>query len=725
MKRRINIRQQDITDCGAACLVSVASYYRLALSVARVRQLAFTDLQGTNMTGMIEAAEKSGFTARAVRGIFDNLYDIPKPSIVHVTGKNQVHHFKVIYGINKKAVLLMDPADGKIHRTKHIEFKKEWTGIILILTPSVDFHPGRSCLSAGRQFLSLIRPHRTVMIQSLFGAAVYALLGLTTSVYVQKIVDHVITDGNVNLLNLMSMAMILLLLLKTFINTFKSIFALKTGQQIDAVLIMGYYRHLLDLPQRFFDTMRVGEIISRISDAVKIRTFINNISLDLAVNFMVVVFTLAIMMIFSWRMAVMVIMIIPFFLILYVVFNLFNKKVLRKIMENAAELEAHLVESLNIVSTIKVFSATGFANSRTGSRFFKLLRSVYQSSSCGIITYNATEILAGFLTIGLLWKGSVLVIHNEITPGTLLSFYALAGYLIAPISYLIHANQVIQDALIAADRLFQIMDLECERPKDSEVVLTREMTGNIHFRHVSFRYGSRSQVFENLSLTFRIGEISALVGESGSGKTSVIAILAKLYPVQSGSIEIGNYNIQQINAESLRDQIAIVPQRVELMSGTIAENIAFGDQEPDLKRIIDICGLLNIRDFIENLPCAYHTPLGEHGISLSGGEQQRLAIARALYRDPQILILDEATSALDAAAEGHMREILGYLKSQGKTVIIITHRFRTIMEADHIFVLHKGRLVEDGKHQVLMVKKGYYFSLWKQQFPMLAGVIDR
>jgi ATP-binding cassette, subfamily C, bacteriocin exporter len=724
MKRCKPVKQQDITDCGAACLVSVAMHFKLDLSVTRIRQLANTDKQGTSMLGMIEAAEKLGFNAKGVKGSFHCLFDIPLPSIVHVETANRFHHFKVIYGIDKRVVKLMDPADGKVHRMSHENFQKEWTGVILLLVPSVDFHPGNYSQSTGRRFLSLLRPHRAIMLQSLFGAVIYALLGLATSVYMQKIVDYVLIDGNVNLLIMMSIVMIFLQFLRIFINTVKSIFALKTGLQIDAALIMGYYRHLLDLPQRFFDTMRVGEILSRIGDAVKIRTFINNVSLDLAVNLMIVIFSCVLMILFSFKMALAVLTAIPLYIIIYYVFNLINKKVLRRIMENAAELEAHMVESINTVFTMKTFSAEGFSNQKTEIRFFKLLKTIYIASKSSIIAQNATELLAGILTVGLLWIGSLLVIKNEITPGTLLSFYALMGYLIGPIAYLINANHLIQDALIAADRLFQIMDLECEKAKNGGILLTKELIGNIRFDHVDFRYGSRLQVFDDLSLIFKAGEFSAIVGESGSGKTSIIAILERLYPIQSGSIEIGNYNLHQIDIVSLRRQMGIVPQRVELISGTIAENIAFGDFEPDLKRIIDICGWLNIRDFIEKIPGAYNALLGEHGISLSGGEQQRLAIARALYHDPQILIMDEATSALDAAAEAHIRQIISRLKALGKTVIVITHRFRTIMQADHIVVLHKGRLVEEGEHHCLMAKKGYYFSLWKQQFPLLEEVRD-
>ncbi len=395
-------------------------------------------------------------------------------------------------------------------------------------------------------------PHKTIILQSLFGAVVYSMLGLTTSVYVQKIVDHVLVDGNINLLNMMSLLMFIFLFLKIFISISKSIFTLRTGQQIDAALIMGYYRHLLKLPQRFFDTMRIGEIISRINDAVRIRAFINNVSLDIAVNLMIVFFSCTLMFLFSWKMAVIVLLAIPFYAGLYLIFNLINKKILRRIMENSADLESHLVESLNTITAIKEFSVTEYTNLKTETRFFRLLHSVYNASKSTIITQGLSELLAGILTISVLWLGSLMVINNDFTPGTLLSFYALLGYLLGPVSYLVNASQAMQDALIAADRLFQIMDLECEETHENKICLTREMIGDIHFRHISFRYGSRLQVFDNLNLTFSKGEISAIVGESGSGKTSLIALLENLYPVQSGIVEIGNYNLQQIQPDSLR-----------------------------------------------------------------------------------------------------------------------------------------------------------------------------
>jgi ATP-binding cassette, subfamily C, bacteriocin exporter len=715
MRRGIKIKQHDITDCGPACLASVSAYYKLKIPLARFRQLASTDKHGTNILGLIEAAESIGFKAKGVKGPFDSLFKIPKPAILHLVVKETLYHFVVLYKITKKHILVMDPAEGKMQKRLHNDFLIEWTGVIMLLIPTENFKSGNHSESVGIKFLKLLSPHKTVLSQALFGAVIYSLLGLTTSIYVRNIFDHVIVDGNSNLLFLMSLIMVVILILKLYVNFLKSIYALKTGQKIDATLILGYYHHLLCLPQRFFDTMKVGEIISRINDAIKIRVFINNVSLEIAVNTLIVLFSIGLMFIFSWKLTLIVLFGIPIYAIVFLLVNKHNKRYLRKNMENAAELESHLVESLEGIATIKQFGNEHFANLKSEIRFVQLLKSTYKSGKNSIITLNATEMIAGGIVIGVLWYGSMLVISRDMTPGELISFYALVGYLISPVSQLINSNQIIQDALIASDRLFQIMDMERGELLENKIVFTQELLGDVVFKKVSFRYGTRVQVFRDLSLTIPKGKTTAFVGESGSGKTSLISLIQKLYPLDSGSIEIGSYNLRYIDTMSLRKLLGVVPQKIELFAGSIVDNIAFGSFEPDMKRVIDVCELLNIRHFIESLPGGFNTYLSENGSNLSGGERQRIAIARALYHNPEILILDEATSALDSDSEENIHRAIEIMKGQNKTIILIAHRLSTILHADIIYVLKAGVLVEEGNHSSLMQNKSHYFAMWEKQ----------
>ncbi|MFW6100547.1 MAG: peptidase domain-containing ABC transporter, partial [Bacteroidota bacterium] len=664
----INVKQHDITDCGAACLASIASHYRLKIPISRIRQMAGTDKKGTNVLGLLKAAENLGFTAKGVRGKAESLPKIPLPAIAHVIVNKVLHHYVVIYKATEKTIEIMDPREGKVKKLRLKEFAEQWTGVLVLMVPNEDFQKINMKVSNFTRFLFLLRPHKSILLQALFGAIIYTLLGLSTSIYIQKITDHVLVDGNRNLLNLLSVAMAFILLFQIFIGVTKTIFTLRTGQKIDARLILGYYKHLLKLPQRFFDTMRVGEIISRINDAVKIRHFINDTLITLIVNIFIIVFAFGLMFIYNWKLALIIAIILPLYLLTYSITNRLNRKQERKIMVNGAEVESQLVESLNSVKTIKQFGLESHASMKTETRFVNLLRSVYTSGLNSVFSSNTSEFLNRSFTIILLWVGSYFVIDRLITPGELLSFYALIGYFTGPAIALVGMNKTIQNALIAADRLFEIMDLEREE-ESNQVKLSREMIGDIQFENVSFSYGTRIEVFRSFSLNIAKGKITAIIGESGSGKSTLTYLLQKLYSLNEGTIRIGRYNIQYVGNRSLRSLIGVVPQQLNIFSGNVVENIAVGETEPDMEKVIRICYQLKLIEFIEQLPNGFHTWLGENGSTLSGGQKQRLAIARALYKDPEILILDEASSNLDSESEYYVKQTIRDLGDQGRTII--------------------------------------------------------
>ncbi len=711
----IKVKQRDITDCGAACLASIAAYHGLEIPISKIRQMASTDQKGTNILGLIEAADKMGFSAKGVRGEFDALKELPMPVIAHVVVRKVLHHFVVVFKINEKNVQLMDPADGIIHKVSHKDFMDSWTGVLVLLMPNDGFRPANQKVSTWSRFWFLIRPHSGVMVQSLVGAVIYTLLGLSTSIYVQKIIDHVFIGGNANLLNLLSVGMLILLLLQTTIGVYKTLFMVKVGQRIDARLILGYYKHLLTLPQRFFDTMRVGEIISRINDAVKIRAFINEASIGLLVNFFVVFFSFGLMFTFYWKLALIMLLVIPLYALIYGITNRLNKKMERKLMEDSAELESHLVESIAAAGTIKRFGAEYHANIKTEVRFVTLLKTVYRSGLNQMFSGTSSESVSKLFTIILLWSGAGYVLKNEITPGELMAFYALTAYLTGPMSSLIEMNKIIQNALIAADRLFEIMDLEVENSAEN-FSIQKEEVGDVSFKEVSFRYGARTNVFEKLSITFPKGKISGVIGESGSGKSTLASLIQGLYPLQAGKIFIGRHNIKYIKPDNLRRLVSVVPQRIDLFSGNVVENIALGDYQPDMQRVVNLCDKLGMMPYIEDLPNGFGTYLGENGACLSGGQKQRIAIARALYRNPEILILDEATSSLDPDSEQFVHQSIKQLAKEGKTVIFITHRLAAVQEFDRLFVLDKGKLIEEGHHLELLENEGKYLEMVKKQF---------
>lgn len=714
MKRGTLIKQHDIKDCGAACLASVGAYYGNKMPIAKIRQICHTDTRGTNILGMIQGLEAMGFNAKGVKGDIEALSDIPLPAIAHIIVNGQLHHFVVIYKLSKGKVTVMDPAYGKLEEYSKEDFAKIWTGVFVILEKNEYFEQKDERTSVYARFWNLVKPHKSILFQALLGAVIYTVLGLSTSIYIEKITDYVLIDGNRRLLNLLSIGMIIILLFQIFISSMKSILVLQTGQKMDKHLILGYYKHLLKLPQRFFDTMRVGEIISRVNDAVKIRSFINDVAIQIFVNVFIVFFSFAMMFTYYWKLALIVALVIPFYLLVYWITNKLNKKVERQLMEESADLESHLVESLNSVRTIKQFGIETFANNTTDNKFSVLLKTIYKSVLNALFSGNSSEFLSRIFTIVLLWVGAGYVIDREITPGELLSFYALIGYFTSPVSQLIGMNKTVQNALIAADRLFEIMDLEREETTD-KLELTADGIGNIQFKDVHFSYGSRVDVFEGFNCEIEKGKTTAIVGESGSGKTTLASLVQNLYSLKKGKIMIGDYDIQYISNQSLRTMVSVVPQQIDLFSGNVIDNIALGEDIPNMQRIIDITKKLGILEFIEKLPNGFQTYLGENGSQLSGGQKQRIAIARALYKNPEILILDEATSALDTESEQIIQRTLDEFKAQGKTMIVIAHRLSTIAHADTILVMKEGKVIEQGSHKELLAKDSVYKRMWEKQ----------
>jgi ATP-binding cassette, subfamily C, bacteriocin exporter len=713
---KVKIKQHDAMDCGAAAMASVCAFYKLQIPIARVRQYANTDKKGTSLFGLVEAAKRLGFTAKGVKANIENLTDIEYPAIAHILSQGKFPHYVVIYKVTSKYVQFMDPEYGDMKKFTLENFEKEWTGYMVLLQPDENFRTGKIGTSKTKVILSLLKPNRGSIVQMIVGSLLYTVLGISTSIYVGKITDYVIPNYNGNLMNLLSITMLLVIFMQVTIGILRSIINLRVGQILDIKLILGYYKQLTRLPQSFFDNMRVGEIISRINDAVKIRGFINDVAVSFFVNICIVIFSFVLMYSYNWKIALIITMCIPFYIILYFISNKLNKSTIRVVMEKSAELESQLFESINSMETIKLLALEDYSNLKTEEKFIDFLKNSYRVNLNNIGLFFAGDVFGKVFVILLFWVGTYYIFKNELTPGELFSFYSLIGYFTGPIQSLVSANRPIQEAFIAADRLFEIMDLEGEQQSNLQKIdIQPHLMGDIRLDNIEFRYGSRAKIFENLTLSIEKSKVTAIVGTSGSGKSTLIALLQNLYPIASGKVFIGDLDLSYVTNHSLRSTISVVPQTINLFAGTVIENITIGDPSPNLEKVFNICKQLEILEFIETLPRGFATYIGENGTTLSGGQRQRLGIARALYRDFEILILDEATSSLDSFSDAIVQKIILDLKAKNKTIIIITHRISSITHADKIVVLKSGKIIEEGTHQSLMDADGHYTGLLKNQ----------
>ncbi len=722
MPRKICIKQHDITDCGAACLATVAWYYDLKMPISRIRQYAKTDRKGTNVLGMVQAAQQLGFAAQGVRGTPEALAEIPLPAVAHLVQENGLHHFVVVFKVTEKYVEVADPARGLEKRPRE-QFVKEWSGVLVLLTPHLEFQKGDKRDSTMQRFLRLVKPYPALLVEALVSSVAYTLLGFGTALYVEHLMDSVFPDANVKLLHVLGVAMALLLVFRLVFSWARSSLLVHVAQKIDATLILGYYKHILRLPQSFFDTRRVGEIISRINDAVKIREAVSSASLTVVVDALVLTFSFALMFVYSWKLALVAVATVPLFVLLFVALKSTIARTQRGMMEKNAEMESHLVASVSGIATIKSQQAEAVSNLKTEQQFVELLGLVRRASYLGLTNSTVSEFIAGAALLALLWIGGYLVVSGHLSVGELMSLYTLIGYVTAPASRLVGIHQTMQNALIAADRLFEILTLETEDDEHNKsgigLGLEGENVQEIRLENLSFRYGTRAKVLDGVSFAIPRGSMTAIVGESGSGKSTIAKLMQGMYEPSEGTIAFstpnGIFTTNNLRLDALRGFVGAVPQNVELFHGTVLENITLGDPQPEYARAMQVCHFIGADAFIQKLPYGWNTMLGEFGADLSGGQRQRLAIARALYRRPQLLVLDEATSALDSESEYAIQQALTALRAEGLTTLVIAHRLSTVAGADQILVMDAGKIVEQGSHDELLRQEGKYYALWMRQ----------
>ncbi len=722
-KKYICIKQHDVTDCGAACIATIARQYGLKVPISKIREIAGTDRQGTNAYGIVKAAEELGFSAKAVRGENEAIFsDFPLPAIAHVIVNRSLMHYVVIHKITRKKITAADPARGMVTYTPE-EFFGMWTGTLIILVPSPKFERRNDTDGTLFRFFKLLLPQKVLIFNIFLSSLIISVFGILASFYFQIIVDEIVPNSLFKTLIIISIGILLLNIFKILLEAFRNHLMAYLSQKLDIPLILGYYHHVLGLPMSFFGARRVGEIISRFMDASKIREAISGATLTIMIDTLMAAAGAVILCVQNVGLFFIAVLIAVIYGIIVFCFNKPIRNINEKQMEENSKVTSYLVETLNGIETVKSFNAEDKAQEKTENLFVKFLKSEFK----GQLIFNAEQSLTNAVaTIGgtvILWVGTASVLKGNLTLGSLITFNALLLYFLDPVKNLINLQPTMQTAVVAADRLSEVLDLELEKNKDERVKLTpSSLRTQINIKDLSFGYGTREDILHDINMTINPGEKIALVGESGSGKTSLVKLLMRFYDWKKGDITFDGYNIKDMNIERLRNKVAYISQDIFLFSGTIKENLMMGNIDCSFEEIVKACKLSKADDFINELPLRYDTVLEENGANLSGGQKQRLAIARALIKNPHVLIMDEATSNLDSITEKSIEQTIHGL-TEGTTTIIIAHRLSTIMSCDKIYVMDKGKIIEQGTHHELMESKGKYFRLWKDQLPVSAEVV--
>lgn len=728
MKHFPHYIQYDAMDCGPTCLRMVAAFYGKCYSLEGLREKSFITREGVSMLGISEAAEKIGFRSICVQVGYEKLQEAPLPCIIHW---NQ-QHFVVVYKLNDKHVWVADPGAGKLKYTKE-EFCNCWlssrkneedTGVALLLEPTPEFYTiedeGDEVNRRGFSFLySYLRPYRGLVGQLLLGLLLGSMIQLMLPFLTQSVVDFGINNQNLGFIYLVLIAQLMLSFSSSAVDFIRGWILLHLGTRINIALISDFLIKLMKMPIAYFDSKMTGDILQRINDHKRIQDFLTGSSLS-------VIFSVFNIIIFGIVLLVYSGMIFLIFMggsTLYVTYVwLFMKKRAELDHKRFAQQSANqstVVQLVNGMQEIKLSACEQQKRwewERIQAKLFRVnIKSLalrqYQDSGAVLINQSKNLLITALV--------ASLVVKGEMTLGMMLSVQYIIGQLNSPVNELIAFARDMQDARLSMDRLSEVRDKPDEEDPTRELLREIPEGKEIRLQNLNFKYDPLSEypTLDDINLVIPPGKQTAIVGMSGSGKTTLVKLLLGFYPPASGDIFIGDTPLGSYSIREWRKRCGVVMQDGFIFSDSIAGNIAPGVEHIDKKRLRHAAEVANIHDFIEELPLAYNTKIGQEGHGLSQGQKQRILIARAVYKDPEFIFFDEATNALDANNE---RTIMNNLQTffKGRTSVVVAHRLSTVRNAEQIIVIEQGRIAETGTHEALIALEGRYYKLVKNQLEL-------
>ncbi|KZS39727.1 ABC transporter ATP-binding protein [Aquimarina aggregata] len=732
MKKRFPFyKQLDMKDCGPTCLRIIARFYGKIYSIDYLREKAHITQQGSTYGGIAEAAEIIGMHSLGAQLTFESLAsEAPFPCIVHWRQR----HFIVVYKVENYEVYVSDPAHGLIKYTKE-EFLDGWIpkkdkssdseGSVLLLEPTPEFYNNSyddKEKSVGFKFLlPYFKKYRKILFQVFLGLFIVTLLQLAMPFLTQAVVDYGINYQNLNFIYLILVAQLVFFLSTTSVEIIRDWLMLHMTSRINIRLLSDFLMKLMKLPILFFDRKNIGDLLQRIQDHTRIQNFLSSSTLGALFSFVnIFVFSLVLAYYNSFIFNV-------FFLgtLMYlgwtILFLKKRKELDYKRFDLASGNQSSVVQLLNGMQEIKLNGS----ERRRRWEWETIQARLYKVSIKSLALQQTQNIGGTFINqlknIIITFLAAKAVINGELTLGAMLSVQYILGQLNIPVNSLITFIQSAQDTKISLARISDVHLKEDEENKKEDTVKQLPNDKSILINDLSFRYGSKHSplVLKNLNLIIPEGKITAVVGASGSGKTTLLKHLLRIVDPAMGNIKIGNTALNNLSVSFWRTKCGSVMQEGYIFSDTIARNITESDSEGliDKKRLLQAVRIANIEQFIESLPMGYNTRIGASGMGISGGQKQRILIARAIYKNPDYLFFDEATSALDATNESEiMKKLNAFFNS--RTVVVVAHRLSTVKNADNIIVLENGEIIEQGSHEKLVIKKGAYFKLVKNQLEL-------
>lgn len=719
-------RQLDYRDCGPTCLRMVAKYHGKNFSREFLREKASITREGVTMAGIADAAEIIELRTLGMRISLESLVnEAPTPFIVPWRQK----HFVVVYKTSKSKIYVADPAQGLLEYS-HEDFFKAWTkspdgnGFVLLLEPNANFHSLKEEKSTSKGFSFLvpyIKPYKKLIYQLFIGLIVGIAIQFIIPFLMQSVVDIGVNTQNIPFIYLILIAQLILFISQTLVRIFREWLLLHITSRFNIKMISDFLYKMLKLPISFFETRTAGEHLQRIQDHRRIQDFVSSSTFNMVYSLLLFIAFNLVLVFYSLK----IFFVFIFGAIFYVGWTFFFLKKRAELdfkqFDEMSQSQSSLVQIIYGVKEIKI------NNSQRKNRWKweQIQISLFKTSLSSLTLAQYQSIGSGFINelknIIITFLSATAVVNGEITLGMMLSIQYIVGQLNLPLSNFIDFIQIWQDAKISLERLLQVHNKDDEDDARDNKINELPTRKDIIIKDLWFRYGGKSKPFvlKNINCTLPEGKTTAIVGASGSGKTTLIKLLLKFNNPTKGEINIGSTNLAIINNNYWRMNCGAVMQDTFIFNDTIAGNISESEQNEiiDREKLKKASFISNIESFVDKLPNKYNTELGTSGIRLSGGQEQRIMIARAVYKNPFFVFFDEATSSLDANNEKVIMENLNdFVKN--RTSVVVAHRLSTVRNADNIIVLENGEIVEQGNHEELTLKKGKYYELVKNQLEL-------
>jgi len=703
--------QQDQSDCGVACLLSIIKYYGGDISLEKLREFSGTSKQGTTLLGLYQAANNTGFVAKGYEANIQDIIAHRKPLILHVLINKYLQHYIICYGFENGNFIIGDPAKGIIFYTKE-ELEKIWQSKkCLILETNRDFIKINDIKKLKKYWIKdLIKDDYELLGISIVLGIIISILGMTMAVFSQKLIDDILPSKELLKLFMGIILVGLLLIARTTFLAIRSFLLISQTKNFNNRIIDSFYSSLLYLPKRFFDTRKIGELIARLNDTTRIQHVITQVAGNFIIDFLVSITSILFLFIYSWQTGVIASLVLPIY---FVLIYSFNRKIIdaqKSVMINYAYSESNYINTMNGIAEIKNFNKQGFFSQLNKQIYGLFQDKVFNLGKINIRLGLYSGIFGVVFLIVILTYTSYLVYKGTMQVGELMAILGISSGLIPSIGNLALITIPVNEAKVAFNRMFEFTNIKPE----SKLMKSQR---NINFeqliiRNISFRFPGMKKLLKNVSFSIKKGQIVAIVGESGSGKSTIGNILQRFYQPESGEIILNNnIKLQEINVNIWRSIVHVVPQEIHIFNGNVIFNICLGNEYKDVLKFLTEYGFSK---YIDELPHGCMTLLGEEGINLSGGQKQIIALARALYKKPHLLILDEVTESMDRAMEKFTIDLLQRLK-RTMAVFYISHRFSLLKKiSDHIYVLEKGIIRAEGTHEELMKNKNFYSDCWRR-----------